>query len=201
MNKYINISLPSSIAIWNFIFVEKISKEAKYGLSSLFCLLFVIEEMSQKRKLIVVNSQVTNMYMYNKYYGFFKEVLTLTLLFILQWRYNQYILFNQSVNLYFVCTCRVQRVLEHVMRVSPENGPTLLPMATDLAHSLVCYSSDDKTAAEDLHTECHSAIEFLAKLSSIIAVEVPGACEDITALQWRELPLIPVTTELHEASK
>lgn len=141
------------------------------------------------------------MYMYNKYYGFFKEVLTLTLLFILQWRYNQYILFNQSVNLYFVCTCRVQRVLEHVMRVSPENGPTLLPMATDLAHSLVRNSSDDKPAAEDLHTECHSAIEFLAKLSSIIAVEVPGACEDITALQWRELPLIPVTTELHEASK
>lgn len=87
------------------------------------------------------------------------------------------------------------------MRVSPENGPTLLPMATDLAHSLVRNSPDDKTAAEDLHTECHSAIEFLAKLSSIIAVEVPGAREDITALQWRELPLIPVTTELHEASK
>ena len=87
------------------------------------------------------------------------------------------------------------------MRVSPENGPKLLPMATDLAHSLVRNSSDEETAAEDLHTGCHSAIEFLAKLSSIIAVEVPGAQEDITELKWRELPLIPVTAELHKASK
>ena len=91
--------------------------------------------------------------------------------------------------------------MEHVIRVSPESGPKLLPMATDLAHNLVRNSSDEETSAEDLHTGCHSAIEFLAKLSSIIAVEVPGACEDLTALQWRDLPLIPVTTELHEASK
>ena len=87
------------------------------------------------------------------------------------------------------------------MKVSPENGPTLLPMATDLAKHLVHSSSDEETAAEDLHTGCHSAIEFLAKLSSIIAVEVPGARKNLSALQWRDLPLIPVTTELHEASK
>jgi len=91
--------------------------------------------------------------------------------------------------------------LEHVMRVSPEIGPTILPMATDLAHNLVRNSCDEETAAEDLHTGCHSAIEFLAKLSSIITVEVPGAREDLKALQWWDLPLIPVTTELHEASK
>lgn len=66
---------------------------------------------------------------------------------------------------------RVQRVLEHVIRVSPESGPKILPMATDLAHNLVRNSSDEETAAEDLHTGCHSAIEFIAKLSSIIAVE------------------------------
>lgn len=109
---------------------------------------------------------------------------------------------NQYFKLFYILfVCRVQRVLEHVMRVSPESGPKLLPMATDLAHSLVCNSSDEETAAEDLHTGCHSAIEFLAKLLSIIATEVPGAREDLKALQWRELPLIPVTTELHEASK
>lgn len=94
---------------------------------------------------------------------------------------------------------RVQTVLEHVLRVSPENGPRLLPMATDLARNLVRNSSDEETAAEDLHTGCYSAIEFLAKLSSIIAVEVPGVRRDLTALQWQDLPLIPVTTELHEA--
>lgn len=106
------------------------------------------------------------------------------------------------IYIYISYVYRVQRVLEHVIRVSPESGPTLLPMATDLAHSLVGNSSDEETAAaKDLHTGCHGAIEFLAKLSSIIAVKVPGACEDLTALQWRELPLIPVTTELHEASK
>lgn len=101
----------------------------------------------------------------------------------------------------FNFVCRVQTVLEHVLRVSPENGPRLLPMATDLARNLVRNSSDEETAAEDLHTGCYSAIEFLAKLSSIIAVEVPGVRRDLTALQWQDLPLIPVTTELHEASK
>jgi len=87
------------------------------------------------------------------------------------------------------------------MRVSPESGPKILPMATVLAHNLVHNSSDEETAAEDLHTGCHSAIEFLAKLSSIIAIEVPGAREDLTSLQWRDLPSIPATSELHEASK
>ncbi|XP_078352980.1 uncharacterized protein LOC144637775 isoform X2 [Oculina patagonica] len=88
----------------------------------------------------------------------------------------------------------VKRVLEQIVRVSPSCGPTLLPMAVDLAHSLVRV----ETGAEDLHTGCKSAIEFLAKLSSIIAVEVPGAREDLKALHWKELPLIPERTELHE---
>ena len=87
------------------------------------------------------------------------------------------------------------------MRVSPENGLTLLPMATDLARNLVHKSSDEETAVEDLHTGCLSAIKFLAKLSSIIAVEVPGARKDLKTLPWRYVPLIPDTTELHEASK
>lgn len=92
--------------------------------------------------------------------------------------------------------------MEHVVRVSPSCGPTLLPMAVDLAHSLVRNSSPNvETGAEDLHTGCQCAIEFLAKLSSIIAVEVPGAREDLKALHWKELPLIPERTELHEASK
>ena len=85
------------------------------------------------------------------------------------------------------------------MKVSPSCGPTLLPIATDLAHCLVPNSSDEKTAPEDLHTGCHYAIKFLAKLSSIIALEVPGAREDLKALPWRDLPLIPATDELHEA--
>ena len=87
------------------------------------------------------------------------------------------------------------------MRVSPENGPTLLPMAKDLAKSLVHNSSDEETAAVDPHTGCLSAIEFLAKLSSIIALKVPGACKDLTALPWRDVPLIPESSELHEASE
>lgn len=74
-------------------------------------------------------------------------------------------------------------------------------MAMDLAHSLVHQSCDVGTTAEDLHTGCHSAVEFLGKLSSIIAVEVPGAREDLKALHWRKRPLIPVKGELHEVSK
>ncbi len=70
-------------------------------------------------------------------------------------------------------------------------------MAKVLAHKLVNGSVDLQTAKEN----GQSAVEFLAKLSSVIALEVPGAREKLQSLQWKDLPLIPVVEEIHEPSK
>ena len=70
-------------------------------------------------------------------------------------------------------------------------------MAKILAHKLVSGSVDLQTAKEN----GRSAVDFLAKLSSIIALEVHGAREEIQTLQWKDLPLIPALKEIHEPSK
>ena len=62
---------------------------------------------------------------------------------------------------------------------------------------LVDNSSDLETAKEN----GRAAIVFLTKLSSIIALEVPQGREEVQALQWKDLPLIPVGKEIHEPSK
>ena len=91
----------------------------------------------------------------------------------------------------------VQRILEHVISAIPASGPRVLPMAKVLAYHLVNSSCDLETAKEN----GRSAVDFLANLSLIIASEVPGACEELQALQWKDLPLIPVVKEIHEPSK
>ena len=72
----------------------------------------------------------------------------------------------------------------HVLGVSPASGPRVLPIAKVLAVSLLSGSNGQ------------AAIDFLEKLSMIIAIEVPGAHADIEALPWRELPLLPVNEEI-----
>ena len=91
----------------------------------------------------------------------------------------------------------IQRILEHVITALPAAGPRVLPMAKALAYKLVDGSCDLQAAKEN----GRSAIDFLAKLSSVIASEVPQAREELQALQWKDLPLIPVVKEIHEPSK
>ena len=90
-----------------------------------------------------------------------------------------------------------QRILEHVITAFPAAGPHVLPMAKVLVYKLVDNSSDLETAKEN----GRAAIDFLTKLSSIIALEVPQGREEVQALQWKDLPLIPVVKEIHEPSK
>lgn len=91
----------------------------------------------------------------------------------------------------------VQKILEHVITVSPASGLQVLPMATALAHKLVKTSSDLQAA---LHNG-QSAVNFLAKLLRITASNAPGACKDIKDLPWKELPLIPMAEEIKKPSK
>ena len=86
--------------------------------------------------------------------------------------------------LYFL-NSMVQQILEHVITAVPASGLQVLPMATVLAQNLVKSS----------------CIEFLSKLCSIIASEVPGAQKDLDVLSWKELSLIPVTEEIFRPSK
>ena len=91
----------------------------------------------------------------------------------------------------------VQRILEYVVTAIPAAGPHVLPLAKVLMDKLVDNSSDLETAKEN----GRAAIVFLTKLSSIIALEVPQGREEVQALQWKDLPLLPVGKEIHEPSK
>ena len=91
----------------------------------------------------------------------------------------------------------VQSILEHVVSAIPASGPKVLPMAKVLSQNLVNGSCDLQTAKENGQT----AIGFLSKLSSIIALNVPEALDDFQSLQWKDLPLIPVVDEIHKRSK
>lgn len=88
----------------------------------------------------------------------------------------------------------VQRILEYVITAFPAAGPHVLPMAKALMYKFVDNSTNFETAIEN----GRAAIDFLTKLSSIIALEVPQGREDIQALQWKDLPLIPVVEEIRE---
>ena len=90
-----------------------------------------------------------------------------------------------------------QKVLEHVISVVPASGLLVFPMAAMLAHNQIQGSSDLQSARDNGKL----AIEFLAKLSMIIATEVPGARKDLEVLPWKELPLIPHVDEIKQPSK
>ena len=79
----------------------------------------------------------------------------------------------------------------------PASGPKVLPMAKVISQNLVNGSCDLQTAKEN----GQSAIGFLSKLSSILALNLPEALEDVQYLQWKDLPLIPVVKEIHKPSK
>ena len=91
----------------------------------------------------------------------------------------------------------IQSILEHVVSAIPAAGPKVLPMAKVLSQNLVNGSCDLQTAKEN----GQSVIDFLSKLSSIIALNVPEASENLQSLQWKDLPLIPVLDEIHKPSK
>ena len=82
----------------------------------------------------------------------------------------------------------VQNVLEHVLNVSPSSGRRVLPMAKVLAENLV-NSSCGK-----------SALDFLEKLSLMVAIAVPGVYADLEAFSWRDLPLLLLSEEIHKDS-
>ena len=109
----------------------------------------------------------------------------------------------QILHISFTISCQlsnfslVQRILEHVVTAIPAAGPHVLPLAKVLMDKLVDNSSDLDTAKKN----GRAAIVFLTKLSSIIALEVPQGREEVQALQWKDLPLIPVGKEIHEPSK
>ena len=90
----------------------------------------------------------------------------------------------------------IQKILEHVITAVPASGLQVLPMATLLTQNLVKGSSDLEKAKDN----GLSAIEFLSKLLSILASEVPGARKDVETLPWKELPLIPVAQEICKPS-
>ena len=98
-----------------------------------------------------------------------------------------------SINIFSV----VQSILEHVVSVIPAAGPKVLSMAKAISQNLVNGSLDLETAKQ----KGQSAIGFLSKLSSIIALNVPEALENLQSLQWKDLPLIPVLDEIHKPSK
>ena len=105
--------------------------------------------------------------------------------------------FLVTAALYFL-NSMVQQILEHVITAVPASGLQVLPMATVLAQNLV------KSSCSSVHEAKESgltAIEFLSKLCSIIASEVPGAQKDLDVLSWKELSLIPVTEEIFRPSK
>ena len=91
----------------------------------------------------------------------------------------------------------VQKILEHVITVIPASALQVMPMARVLADNLVKRSTDLQTAKDN----GQSAVDFLVKLSTIIASEVPGARQDVTGLPWKELPLIPVAEEIKKPSE
>ena len=109
----------------------------------------------------------------------------------------------QILHISFTISCQlsnfslVQQILEHVVTAIPAAGPHVLPLAKVLMDKLVDNSSDLETAKKN----GRAAIVFLTKLSSIIALEVPQGREEVQALQWKDLPLIPVGKEIHEPSK
>ena len=92
----------------------------------------------------------------------------------------------------------VQQILEHVITAVPASGLQVLPMAKVLAQNLVQGSCSSECEAKESGL---TAIEFLSKLCSIIASEVPGAKKDLDKLPWKELSLIPVTEEIFRPSK
>lgn len=79
----------------------------------------------------------------------------------------------------------------------PASGPKVLPMAKVISQNLVNGSCDLQTAKEN----GQSAIGFLSKLASILALNVPEALEDVQSLQWKDVPLIPAVKEIHKPSK
>ena len=105
--------------------------------------------------------------------------------------------FLVTAALYFL-NSMVRQILEHVITVVPASGLQVLPMAKVLVQNLVQGSCSSECEAKESGL---TVIEFLSKLCSIIASEVPGAKKDLDKLSWKELSLIPVTEEIFRPSK
>ena len=85
----------------------------------------------------------------------------------------------------------------HVVKVNPSCGQRVVDLAKCLATKMVDSALDLNSAKEIGNWAC----KFLSKLSSVLALKVPGALGDIDSLEWHQLPLIPTAQEIHHVSK
>ena len=106
--------------------------------------------------------------------------------------------YNVICFIYFITSCElVQNFLLHVVKVNPSCGQRVVDLAKGLATKMIGSSKDFDCAKENGNLAC----EFLSKLSSVLALKVPGAFGDLDSLEWHQLPLIPTAQEIHHVSK
>ena len=103
----------------------------------------------------------------------------------------------------------VQTVVEALIQAVPERCTRLLPVIehmSRLAHDeakqrqRACIADvDDKEQTsfmKDDDCDPWKSVEFILRITRSLSVSVSGAAEDVASLNWNELPLIPVTSEL-----
>ena len=99
----------------------------------------------------------------------------------------------------FICReiiTQLQTFLRHVLETDPSCGQRVLNVAKGLTNKII------QAATELDYANCASgALEFVYKLSSILALSVPGAYGDLHSVGWHHLPLIPTKEEIHDYSK
>ena len=73
-----------------------------------------------------------------------------------------------------------------------------MDLAKGVVAKMIGSSKDFDSAKENGNLAC----EFLSKLSSVLALKLPGAFGDLDSLEWHQLPLIPTAQEIeHHLSK
>lgn len=99
----------------------------------------------------------------------------------------------------------IQTVVEALIQAVPERCTRLLEvieyltrMAHDESNQAPSLASSQEggcdTRSENL--DSWKSVEFLLRVTRTLAVSVSGAAEDVTSLNWNELPLVPATSEL-----
>ena len=105
---------------------------------------------------------------------------------------------NVRYCLYFVCIavrfadCS-RTFFFHVLKADPSCGQRVLALAKCLTTKML-EGALDLDCAKKTGT---LGFEFLFNLSSVVALKVPGAFNDLDSLGWRQLPLIPTEQEIH----
>jgi hypothetical protein len=103
----------------------------------------------------------------------------------------------------------VQAVVEALIKTVPERCTRLMPVIqhlSRLAHDEAkqhqrtnsSYADDKQKTSlmEDDDYDSWKSVEFILRITRSLSVSVSGAAEDVASLNWNELPLIPVKSEL-----